>query len=221
MNNLLGLLIFSLLLITACTEDCCHDGSIISPDEIQEVIDLNEDSSDLFSSTISGNISCVNNNPLMNVRADLVDSSGNVFTLSTNDQGFFVEKTLLAGPYTLRFTDPPLYEYSQQEYDSLINDLNDIILGEREATTSDMIAYHMVNLEDGLTTLDRIFFEKLQNGENQIADFSPWRYVTREDYNLGIINLLSEIPVTVMSNQELRIDVIRIYVGDPMGVICN
>ncbi len=200
--------VLSSLLIFSCSDG---ESDLVVPNETSSQI----------TSAINGSLKCVNGNPIASVAVTFIDEAGNVSETTTDDQGNFSVSSLESGTYAIQFDNSQLYDYSFDEYQELITDLRKIILGEREHTTADQIAYHLINLEDGLTTFDQVLFERLRDGKDQLEDAYPWRYITQEELDQDVVTISNVVHITIEDNQTSSIDIIGFFVGDPTGSTCN
>ncbi len=96
-----------------------------------------------------------------------------------------------------------------------------IILGPKNPSKQDLIAYHMIDFENKLSTYDRFFFEKLKAQDYSIAEFMPWRIIQKPDFDSGNLSAVDTIPVVVQENIANTVDILAIYVGDPLGNRCQ
>lgn len=205
------------ILIPSCTNDCCYDGNLIAPDEVLDVVGSNEFADTLFSAKISGTINSINGKPLKNLTIILTDTLGRDFKLNTNNEGKFERTKLLSGKYNLRFENLALYEYSFVEYNTIIQDITAIIQGPKIASKAEKIAYHIVNFDDGITSLDRFYFTRFRDGQEDLINHHPWRLISLSDYDNNNLKIQDNIEINVKENENFISDIILIYVGDPTG----
>lgn len=202
MKNILAAFTFSLFLIS------CSDNSDIIPEE-----------DPLAVTALTGKLQCADNSPLANVTITIEDSNGLTFSTTTDGSGSYSFDNILEDDYLMSFVDPSFFNYSEQQFDDVAADMEDIIYGVTGKTNLDHIAYNIVNYEDGITTLDLVLLNKLKSGDLSMneVDF-PWRYVKTSD-----INTNSAITNVIEFNytSDLVFDVTAIFVGDVSGLACQ
>ncbi|HMR89133.1 MAG TPA: carboxypeptidase-like regulatory domain-containing protein [Saprospiraceae bacterium] len=213
----LGFIILTSLLFPSCTKECCYDGNPIENDDALDIIDNNELSDTLFNVSIGGTLKSISGKPLKNITIILKDTLGREFKIMTDDEGSFDRTKLLSGVYHIRFENLPSYAYSFDEYNTIIQDISNIVTGQKVASKADTLAYHVVNFDDGITTLDKIYFTKFQDGQDALGNYQPWRLITRTDFDNGNLNINDSLEVQVKDNEDLFFDIILIYIGDPTG----
>lgn len=206
-----------IFLNSSCTKDCCYDGNPTTTDDVLEVVGSNEIDDALFNVSISGTINSISGKPLKNITIILTDSLGRNFRLNTDNEGKFDRKKLLSGRYNLHFENLPIYNYNPVEYNNIIQDISAIILGPKVASKAEKIAYHVVNFDDGITTLDRFYFTKFLDGQDDLINHQPWRLISRVDFDNGNIQIQDNVDINVKENEDFISDLLLIYIGDPTG----
>jgi hypothetical protein len=210
-------IISAFFLIPSCTKDCCYDGNLTTPDEVLDAVGSNELTDTIFSAAISGTINSVNGKPIKNITIILTDTLGRDFKFITDNEGKFERTKLLSGKYNLRFENLSLYKYSFDEYNTIIDDMTDIIIGAKIATKAEKIAYHIVNFDDGITTWDSFHFTRFRDGQDDLINHQPWRLISRSDYDNNNLKIQDNIEINVKENENFLSDILLIYVGDPTG----
>ena len=179
-----------------------------------------EDASE-FTTSLSGTLKCINDNPLEGVTVDATDENGTVTSTITDATGQFTFTGLNAGNYKIHARTANYYVYTDAEYDAILADVWSIVLGHKIATKQDLIAYHMVAFENKITSYDAVLFQKMKDGQNTVIDFMPWRLIKMADFESGNIYAEDNISVQVEENMDTNVEILAFYIGDPAGNRCE
>lgn len=210
MKNIVGLFLISVLLFS-CTKD--------EPLENEPQVENETETEIIQNGDFTGTLKCIDNHPLVGVEMTLTDVDGNQQTVTTDANGDFSFLELSEQAYTISFEDPSIYPYSDEEYVAAYEDLQDIVLGVRAMTNIDHLAYNLVNYEDGLTSFDMLFIEKLRTGDYQLEDIDfPWRYVFSHDINDNAA-ITDQLSFTYV--EDVNLDITAIFIGDNSGIACQ
>lgn len=171
--------------------------------------------------SLSGELKCINDNALEGITVDAINDAGSVVSTVTNAVGEFTFPDLVTGNYKIHVRTANYYVYTNAEYDAIIADLWSIILGSKNSSKQDLIAYHMIDFENKLSTYDKVLFQKLKEQDYSIAEFMPWRIIQRTEFDSGNLSAVDTIPVIVQENIANTVDILAIYVGDPQGTRCQ
>jgi hypothetical protein len=174
-----------------------------------------------ITTSLSGELKCINDNALEGITVDAINDAGTVVSTVTNASGQFTFPDLAAGNYKIHAKTANYYVYTDAEYDAIIADMWSMILGSKVITKQDLIAYHMIDFHNKLSTYDKLLFQKLKEQEYSIAEFIPWRIIHRDDFDNNTLYAVDTIPVTVVENLVNSLDILAFYVGDPQGNRCQ
>lgn len=156
--------------------------------------------------------------PLSGIGITLIDGANNVFTTTTAFDGTWTFSSLPPGDYTLNFEDGNLYEYNNAEYQTIIAEIDQLISSPQNINPEDVMAYHKENSSFSITSTDKDQFVRLLQGLDKIEDVNlPWRYITQADLQAKNYSETTTLNVTITANQNLDLDVVGIYIGDPSG----
>lgn len=123
-----------------------------------------------------------------------------------------------AGDYLIHARTNSYHVYTDAEYDVIIADLWDIVLKERNATNQDLIAYHMIDFDNKLTSYNVVLFTKLKQQQKSVTEFMPWRLINHNDFDNNNIEIKDSLDIIVKDNEDLNFEILLIYLGDPAGI---
>lgn len=174
-----------------------------------------------ITTSLTGQLKCINDNPLEGITVDAIDDNGTVVSTTTDASGEFTFTDLIPGNYNIHARTANYYVYTDAEYDAIIADIWSIILGPKNPAKQDLIAYHMIDFHNRISTYDKVLFQKLKEQQYSIAEFMPWRLIHRNDFDNGNLSAVDTIPVIVQENILNTVDILAFYVGDPQGHRCQ
>ena len=187
-----------------------------------------KEDAEVLTTSLSGTLKCINDNPLEGMTVDATDENGTVTSTITDATGEFTFAGLNAGNYKIHARTDTYYEYTGAEYDSIIADIRSMLLGPKNPRKQDLIAYHMINFEQKITSYDRVLFEKIKSQEISLngqpyllTDYMPWRLIKIEDFDSGNIYAEDNITTTVIENATNTVEILAFYIGDPDGNRCQ
>ncbi|HMR89132.1 MAG TPA: carboxypeptidase-like regulatory domain-containing protein [Saprospiraceae bacterium] len=179
-----------------------------------------EDAS-VLTTSLSGTLKCINDNPLEGMTVDATDENGTVTSTITNATGEFTFAGLNPGNYKIHARTDNYYVYTDAEYDTIIADVWALILGQKNPRKQDLIAYHMIDFDNKITTYDKLLFQKMKDQEYTVIDYMPWRLIKMDDFESGNIYAEDNITTTVVENVETNVEILAFYIGDPDGNRCQ
>ncbi|HMU04492.1 MAG TPA: carboxypeptidase-like regulatory domain-containing protein [Saprospiraceae bacterium] len=179
-----------------------------------------EDAS-VLTTSLSGSLKCINENPLEGMTVDATDENGTVTSTITNATGEFTFAGLNPGNYKIHARTDNYYVYTDAEYDTIIADVWALILGQKNPRKQDLIAYHMIDFDNKITTYDKLLFQKMKDQEYTVIDYMPWRLIKMDDFESGNIYAEDNITTTVVENVETNVEILAFYIGDPDGNRCQ
>ena len=92
-----------------------------------------------------------------------------------------------------------------------------IIQGPKTPSKAEKIAYHVVKFDENITTLDRFYFTRFRDGQDDLINHQPWRLISRSDFDNGNLKIQDNIEIDVKENENFLSDILLIYIGDPTG----
>ena len=180
-------------------------------------------------SPLSGVVNCINGDPKPGVTIDITGSDGSSLQVITDADGKFELNNMTNVRYTfeLSYDDVDADAYTVAEAQTIVDEMDDIILGvNQDVHLIDQLIYD-VNDNGSITTLDRFLFERRYIDQN-VTTPNPmweWKYVGINGSPVVSSNAISYQAGDPINGYQpattADLEFVIIRAGDRNGVACD